>query len=315
MISKPTYIKDDYSKSSFFNQQSRLVCGCSGLGGVWRPIEEKDALGIILFALENGISVFDTAPSYNKSQEFLGKALKLWSGEKPIISTKVGRLRAQDADDCIVDYSPETMKKSVYESLKVIGIDSIDILFLHEPHLVPVHKMDEIMDCLNGFKKEGVVKMLGIGGNPTEAFYPHMIKKNFDVLSGFLKMDACNLSGFESDIPHIQREQIAYYAASGLHMGLLGRRLEQYAKERPNSEWITNKDVDIALQINQIAQKHNIPLSRLALRYLFSIKEADRIVVGPSKKEQIVDVLEAWKEGKLSEPIFNEITKSILHID
>lgn len=312
MISKPTYIKDDHTKSSFFNQQSRLVCGCSGLGGVWRPIAEKDALDIILFALENGVSVFDTAPSYNKSQEFLGKALKIWSGEKPIISTKVGRLQSEKADDCIVDYSTETMKKSVYESLEVIGVDHIDILFLHEPHLVPVHKMDEIMDCLNGFKKEGIVKMLGIGGNPTAAFYPHMIKKNFDVLSGFLKMDACNLSGFESDIPHIQREKIAYYAASGLHMGLLGRRLEQYAKERPNNEWITNKDVDIALQINQIAQKYDIPLSRLALRYLFSIKEADRIVVGPSKKEQIVDVLEAWSEGKLAESIFDEITETIL---
>ena len=312
MISKPTYIKDDHTKSSFFNQQSRLVCGCSGLGGVWRPIAEKDAVDIILFALENGVSVFDTAPSYNKSQEFLGKALKIWSGEKPIISTKVGRLQSEKADDCIVDYSTETMKKSVYESLEVIGVNHIDILFLHEPHLVPVHKMDEIMDCLNGFKKEGIVKMLGIGGNPTAAFYPHMIKKNFDVLSGFLKMDACNLSGFESDIPHIQREKIAYYAASGLHMGLLGRRLEQYAKERPNNEWITNKDVDIALQINQIAQKYDIPLSRLALRYLFSIKEADRIVVGPSKKEQIVDVLEAWNEGKLAESIFDEITETIL---
>ena len=312
MISKPTYIKDDHTKSSFFNQQSRLVCGCSGLGGVWRPIAEKDALDIILFALENGVSIFDTAPSYNKSQEFLGKALKLWSGEKPIISTKVGRLQSEKADDCIVDYSPETMKKSVYESLEVIGVDHIDILFLHEPHLVPLHKMDEIMDCLNGFKKEGIVKMLGIGGNPTAAFYPHMIKKNFDVLSGFLKMDACNLSGFESDIPHIQREKIAYYAASGLHMGLLGRRLEQYAKERPNNEWITNKDVDIALQINKIAKKYDIPLSRLALRYLFSIKEADRIVVGPSKKEQIVDVLAAWSEGKLAESIFDEITETIL---
>ena len=312
MISKPTYIRDDHTKSSFFNQQSRLVCGCSGLGGVWRPIAEKDAVDIILFALENGVSVFDTAPSYNKSQEFLGKALKIWSGEKPIISTKVGRLQYEKADDCIVDYSTETMKKSVYESLEVIGVNHIDILFLHEPHLVPVHKMDEIMDCLNGFKKEGIVKMLGIGGNPTAAFYPHMIKKNFDVLSGFLKMDACNLSGFESDIPHIQREKIAYYAASGLHMGLLGRRLEQYAKERPNNEWITNKDVDIALQINQIAQKYDIPLSRLALRYLFSIKEADRIVVGPSKKEQIVDVLEAWNEGKLAESIFDEITETIL---
>ncbi|NJB83480.1 aldo/keto reductase [Wenyingzhuangia aestuarii] len=311
MKTNPTYIKGDYTKSEFFNNQSRLVCGCSGLGGVWRPIEEKDAVETLTYALENGVRVFDTAPSYNRSQEFLGKTLKAWTGEKPFISTKVGRLQADRADDCIVDYSTETMRKSVYQSLEVIGIDKIDLLFLHEPHLVPVERMDEIMDCLNNLKKEGVVGRLGIGGNPTEPFYPHMIKENFDVLSGFLKMDACNLSGFERDIPQIQKENIAYYAASALHMGLLGRRLDQYNEERPNNEWVTNLDVDTALEINKIAIKHNIPLSRLALRYVFSIKEADRVVVGPSKKEQMVDLLNAWNEGKLEESIFDEITAVI----
>jgi aryl-alcohol dehydrogenase-like predicted oxidoreductase len=312
MSNKPTYISDDHTKSTFFSNQSRLVCGCSGLGGVWRPIEEKDAVSTLMYALENGVSVFDTAPSYNKSQYFLGKALKQWSGDKPFVSTKVGRLFSENADDCIVDYSPETMRKSVYESLETIGVDSIDLLFLHEPHLVPVEKMDEIMDCLNSFKKEGIVKMLGIGGNPNEAFYPHMIKENFDVLSGFLKLDACNLSGFERDIPQIQKENIAYYAASALHMGLLGRRLEQYDQERPNNEWISNRDVDIALKINDIAKEHNIPISRLALRYVFSTKEADRVVVGPTTKNQLVDLLDAWKEGKLPLEIFNKITDTII---
>jgi len=313
MSIKPTYIKGGYKKSEFFNNQSRLVCGCSGLGGVWRPIKEKDAVNTLLYALENGVSVFDTAPSYNKSQEYLGKTLKQWSGEKPFISTKVGRLKADKADDCIVDYSPETMRKSVYESLEVLGIDSIDLLFLHEPHLVPIEKMDTIMDCLQSFKKEGVVKSLGIGGNSIDRFYPFMIKENFDVLSGFLKLDACNLSGFKKDIPQIQKENMAYYAASALHMGLLGRRLEAYSKERPNNEWITNLDVDIALKVNDIAKKHNIPLSRLALRYAFSTKEADRVVVGPTTKEQLIDLLDAWDEGKLPESIFDEITNIITY--
>lgn len=201
---KPTYIKGDYKKSTFFNNQSRLVCGCSGLGGVWRPIEEKDAVNTLLYALENGVSVFDTAPSYNRSQEFLGKALKQWQGKKPFISTKVGRLKSNRADDCIVDYSSEAMRKSVYESLDVLGIEKIDLLFLHEPHLVPVTKIEEIMDCLQSLKKEGVVNLLGIGGNPIDSFYPYMVKDNFDVLSGFLKVDACNLSGFKKDIPQIK---------------------------------------------------------------------------------------------------------------
>ncbi|SFF67794.1 Predicted oxidoreductase [Salegentibacter agarivorans] len=314
MRTKPTYIKGDHTKSQFFNNQSRLVLGCSGLGGVWRPIEEKDAVGAMLHALENNVRVFDTAPAYNKSQYFLGKALKEWSGEKPFISTKVGRLRADKAEDCITDYSPETMRKSVYESLEVLGLDSIDLLFLHEPHLVPIEKMDEILDCLKAIKKEGIVKMLGIGGNPSKDFYPYMKKENFDVLSGFLKLDACNLTAFDKDIPQIQRENIAYYAASALHMGLLGRRLDMYDEERPNNEWISNLDVDAALKTKDIAKKYDIPISRLAFRYVFSIEEADRVVVGPSKKAQLEDLITAWNEGKLPEDIFDEITNSVLSI-
>ena len=151
---KPTYITGDYKKSRFFDNKSRLVLGCSGLGGVWRPIEEKNAVGTLIYALENGVRVFDTAPSYNKSQIFLGKALKQWQGEKPFISTKVGRLKAETAEDTIVDYSTKSMKSSLYESLEVLGLDTIDLLFLHEPHLVPLDKMDEIMECLQSFKKK-----------------------------------------------------------------------------------------------------------------------------------------------------------------
>lgn len=311
MNTQPTYIQGDHKKSTFFNNQSRLVLGCSGLGGVWRPIEEKNAIEVLMYALEHDVRVFDTAPSYNKSQEFLGKALKRWTGEKPFVSTKVGRLKADKAEDCIVDYTPAIMRKSVYESLEVLGLDTIDLLFLHEPHLVPVEKMDKIMECLNGFKKEGVVKSLGVGGNPIDRFYPHMIKDNFDVVSGFLKLDACNLTGFNKDIPQIKNENMAYYAASALHMGLLGSRLNQYSEERPDNEWISNADVDVALVVNEIADKYNIPLSRLALRYVFSIAEADRIVVGPTKMEQLKDVLNAWEEGKLPETVFNDITNAI----
>ena len=309
---KPTYITRDYKKSKFFNNKSRLVLGCSGLGGVWRPIEEKNAVGTLMYALENGVRVFDTAPSYNKSQIFLGKALKQWQGEKPFISTKVGRLKAETAEDTIVDYSTKSMKASLYESLEVLGLDTIDLLFLHEPHLVPLDKMDEIMECLQSFKKEGLVKRLGIGGNPTKPFYPHIVKQNFDVLSGFLKLDACNITAFDEVMPILQKENIAYYAASALHMGLLGRRLEMYAKEMPNNEWISNSDVHNALKVNNIAKKYDIPLSRLALRYVFSIKEADRVVVGPSKQEQMEDLIEAWDEGKLPEEVFDEITTTII---
>ncbi|QZT36668.1 aldo/keto reductase [Halosquirtibacter xylanolyticus] len=311
---KPTYITGDYKESKFFNNESRLVCGLSGIGGVWGHVPERDAVETILYALENGVRVVDTAPSYNMSQAYLGKALKEWEGERPFISSKVGRLKSEKADDCVVDYSSETMRKSVYESLELIGVDSLDLLFLHEPHLVPVERMDEIMSCLMDLKKEGLVKRLGVGGNPPESFYPFLRNDYFDALSGFLKMDACNLTGFEKDIPTLRKEGIGYYAASALHMGLLGRRLDMYNESRPNNEWITNLDVDVAMRMNEIAKQNDIPLSRMALRYLFSMEEADRVVVGPHTVAQMRDLLIAWNEGVLTEDLFNEITNTIIEM-
>lgn len=307
---KPTYIKD-YSKSAAFNNESRLVYGTSGIGGVWGPVNESESIDALLFALENGISVLDTAPSYANSEMYVGKALRLWKGKKPFISTKIGRLRGDDAFDVKLDYSPEAMKRSLSNSLETLGLDAIDLLFLHEPQLVPLEKIDEILDTLKGFKAEGLVKNVGVGGNPSEAFKPFITKNNFDVVSGFLKMDACNLSAFNGEIQHYKKEGIAYYAASALHFALLGNRFEQYKKEGIDGEWITQTDLNNAIKVKAIADKVEMPLATLAQRYLFSIAEADRVVMGARNLTQIKATINDWNLGKLPEEIFNEITETI----
>ncbi len=308
---KPTF-KTDIRHEKNFKKGSRLVYGTSGLGGVWGEVDEKESVGCLLYALEHGIMSYDSAPSYNRAEEFLGKALAQWKGEKPFVSTKVGRLPAEKADECYVDYSAATMRQSVERSLKCLGVEQIDLLFLHEPHLVPLEQMDDIMETLTSFKEEGLVAQLGVGGNPTDGFRPYITEANFSVVSGFLKMDACNLSAFEKDVPHFQKEKVSYYAASSLHMALLGARFETYCADPPNNEWITNKDVAISKKINAIAKEQGISLPSLAQRYLFSVEEADRIVMGARKTEQIKASLEDWKAGGVEKDLFDQITETIL---
>ena len=308
---KPTYKKDIYSDSNLFNHGSRLVYGTSGLGGVWGDVDEEESIDCLIYGLEHGIRSLDTSPSYNRSEEFVGKALRKWIGERPFISTKVGRLPAAKADECYVDYSETSMRHSLFRSLERLGIDNVDLLFLHEPHLVPLSDIDQILEALNSFVEEGLTRMVGVGGNPTEAFRSYVLKDNFKVVSGFLRVDACNLTGFDKDIPKIKEEGIAYYAASSLHMSLLGNRFDRYVKERPNNEWITNKDVDNAMKIKRIADREGMKLSTMAQRYLFSVDEADRIVMGARKISQIQSTIEDWGMGALPEELFDEITDTI----
>ena len=307
----PTYQSDINELRPPFEKGSRLVYGTSGLGGVWGTVDPEESIDCLLYAFEHDIRSLDTSPSYSRSEEFVGKALARWHGERPFISTKVGRLKGETADDCVVDYSSERMRRSVLESLEKLGVAQLDLLFLHEPHLVPLDEIDRILDTLRSFKAEGYTRMLGVGGNPTNDFRSYIRGDDFQVVSGFLKMDACNLTAFAHDIPHFQQHHVAYYAASALHMSLLGNRFERYTNHPPDDEWITKLDVQTAIAVKKIANRQRMSIATLAQRYLFSVREADRVVMGARKIEQIRATVADWQAGVLPKPLFDEITETI----
>jgi aryl-alcohol dehydrogenase-like predicted oxidoreductase len=312
-MQKPTFIRDDYKHSDKFNGGSRLVLGTAGLGGIWGKVDEEESIDAILYALEHGVEVIDTAPSYNKAEEYIGKALQQWRGNLPFISTKIGRLQAKRADEVYVDYSPEAMRKSMEQSLELLGVDYIDLLFLHEPQLVPIKKMDLIIDTLRSFQEEGIVGMLGIGGNPVDTFWPYARKEIFDVVSTFLKIDASTLEGFQHDIPKYKSEDLGIYAASSLHMGLLGSKFEDYVENPPDTEWIRQDHVENAIKVKQIAEQNNMSLTELSLQYLFSMKEADRVVLGSTNMEELRESLQIWEDDPLTKEIFDEVTEVLVN--
>jgi aryl-alcohol dehydrogenase-like predicted oxidoreductase len=306
----PSYKANIY-ESKFPAYGSRLVYGTSGLGGIWGEVNEAESIDCILYALENGITSFDTAPSYNNAELYLGKALKQWKGKRPFISTKVGRLRGDSAFNAKLNYSPRSMKESVLRSLEVLGVDKVDLLFLHEPQWVPLNKIEEILETFLSFKDQGYAEMLGIGGNPSSAFMPYLNNKYFDAISTFCMMDACNLSAFDKIIPATLREDISVYAASSLHFSLLGNRFDQYTNEDPEIIEISQMDIQNAICVNKLAKKYDLPLATLAQRYLFSIEEATRVVIGARKISQIQNTISDWKAGALPKRIFDEITEII----
>ena len=309
---KPSYKKNIYH-SDFPGKGSRLVYGTSGLGGVWGEVDLKESIACLHYAFQNGITALDTAPSYSKAEKVVGEALKSWSGERPFISTKVARLQAEGAYDFKLDYSRKGMTDSVKRSLDLLGLEQVDLLFLHEPQCIPEDKIEEVIETLKEFKEVGLTKMLGVGGNPTDIFRPYITKDNFEVVSGFCKMDACNLTAFEKDIPHIKAQDLSYYAASSLHFALLGSRFESYVSNPPGGIFFTNQDIANAKQMNQLAAAAGMPLSTLAQRYLFSIAEATRVVMGARTISQIESTIADWKQGALPEELFNEITAILIN--
>ena len=105
---------------------SRAGFGGGGIGQVWGPTNEQEAIGAVHRALELGITFFDVAPSYGdgKAEEALGKALE-GRNEPVVVATKV-RLQADEMDDV-----SGAVRRSVERSLRRLRRDRVDVLHVH----------------------------------------------------------------------------------------------------------------------------------------------------------------------------------------
>ncbi len=114
-----------------------IGCGLLSIGRAWGihntpPPSEKDAFRFLEGAIELGLTLFDTAPSYGSSEPRLGACLKtLDPGKRDrlIIATKMGEHWDDDKDSPYVDHGYDALCRNIDQSLERLG--RIDLLQLH----------------------------------------------------------------------------------------------------------------------------------------------------------------------------------------
>lgn len=284
---------------------NRCVLGTAGLGGVWGKVDPNESMATILKSLECGIAAIDTAPAYGDAEQFVGRALKQWHGPKPIISSKVGRLKGFKADEGCYDYSAEGMQRSVEQTLETLGISALDILFLHDPSQIDKETIEQVLETMFSLKEKGYTKKIGLGGNPPEWMIPYLKPEIFDVLMEFNKLNACSTIALREHLPFCLAHNIQYYLASPLHMGLLGRCYESYINNPP--VWLEGGFVEAAIRVKKLANTHGMALSTLAHRLLISFPYDFKIVIGASNSAELVSTIQDFKNGPLPEYLVNEI--------
>lgn len=284
-----------------------LVLGTAGLGGVWSEVDLDKSVEALRYALANGVGVLDTAPSYADAQEVVGKALKGMSkSDLPIISTKTGRLRGETADDANYNFTWKSMEKSVQDSLTIMGIEVIDILFLHDPIGLPENEREGAIENMLRLKEKGYAKEIGLGGNYENPIYKDYLNKDyFTVFQGYNRFNALTLEAAEDEFAHCTENDIMIYAASPLFMGLLGRKLNDYIANR--REWISEKTLAKAIKFNEMVKEWGMEIADAAHSFLYSCAELDRTVIGASKPYQVENSLEVWKRGPMDKEIFDQI--------
>ena len=137
---------------------SEIGLGCWQLGGDWGDaLSEERAFEILQTAVDQGITIFDTADVYGggRSEEIIGKFLS-GSDKSVKVLTKYGRGAGIYPDN----YTEKSLRDSVDGSLKRLGVDSLDLLQLH---CIPTEVLEhgDIFNWLRKLREEGMIKEFG----------------------------------------------------------------------------------------------------------------------------------------------------------
>jgi predicted oxidoreductase len=158
---------------------SRLAYGCWRVAGTWNPAEvtpESEAAGrrAVIAAYEAGYTLFDVADIYCRgvAEKILGQTLKEVSGmrERVVVATKCGIRAAGDPNPGSpyrYDFSAPYIIASCEQSLKRLGLETIDLYMLHRPdYLADPH---EIAGAFAMLQDAGKVRFFGVSNfHPTQ---------------------------------------------------------------------------------------------------------------------------------------------------
>lgn len=143
--------------------------GCMGMSAFYGPTDETESIKTIHRALELGVNFFDTSISYgiqNSDNERLLKKALVDSGKRDqaIICTKFGF--SLDADDPGLDGSPENCFRRCDESLLALGVDAIDLYYIHR--VDPNVPIEDTFGAMSELIKQGKVRAIGLSATTAE---------------------------------------------------------------------------------------------------------------------------------------------------
>lgn len=159
-------------------EASRVGLGTAPLCGFGAPIPAEHSLEVVRVALEQGISLIDTAPLYSggESERRLGAALAGTPRHSYVLSTKVGRL--VDPDGAVrFDFSRDGVRRSLDESLRRLRLNRVDVVLVHDPDDHYDVAVREAFPALADLRDQGVIGTIGAGMNqwPMLAEFAHHV--------------------------------------------------------------------------------------------------------------------------------------------
>ncbi len=272
---------------------SRLAYGCWRVAGSWNPDEvtpESRATGrrAIIAAYEAGYTLFDNANIYcgGEAERLLGQVLKEVSGmrDRVVIATKGGIRFAGDpapGAPSRYDFSASHLVAACEESLKRLGIETVDLYMLHRPDFLA--NPEEIAKAFSGLKQAGKVRHFGVSNFRPTLVTALQVACPMPLLVHQVEISLARLDAFtDGTLDQCLIERITPMAWSPLAAGVIGNGARQML---PSQE--VYRTMQFMSEVDDIAKARGAHRVTVALAWLLKHPSGILPIVGSTNPDRI----------------------------
>jgi len=290
---------------------TEIGLGAAQFGNLFRETSDEQAEGAVSAAWHGGVRYFDTAPHYGLglSERRLGRLLKSYPRDEFLVSSKVGKLlvpspeSADRLDDqgFVVpastrrewDFSRDGILRSLESTLDRMGLDSIDIVYLHDPDDHLDQALGEGIQTLIELREQGVVRAVGAGMNQSEALAALIRAADVDLVMLAGRYTLLEQGAADDLLPLAIERGVGVVIAGVYNSGLLSSPRPP-ADAKYNYEDAPAELIARANAIADVCEAHGVTLPEAALAFPLLHPAVVSVVVGVRDAAQMTGNLERY---------------------
>ncbi len=299
-----------------------LGFGAAPIGNLYRAIDDDQARAAVDAAWDGGVRYFDTAPHYGLglSERRLGSALADRPRAEFVVSTKVGRLLVPNpaptgsdlesggfaVDDQLTrkrDYTGDGVYRSIEASLDRLGLDRIDIVYIHDCEDFMDQAITETMPALVRLRDEGVVGAVGAGLNFVEPLARLVAETDADAMMVAGRWTLVDRSA-EQLLELCADRGVSVVSAAPFNSGLLAREWppdDAHFNYEPASSAVLEQARDWA----RACRRLGVTLPQAAMQFPLRHPAVACVVAGLRTAGQAAEAV-AWVEEPLPRRLWDE---------